>query len=174
MAHHPFAIANTLLEFARADGTMLGIRKLVNLVYFAHGWSLAVYGGPLLDEPVEACEHGVMLPSFRELLASHRDRPIEGMISRYCPDRRRKVAELLDPFEHSVDWQLCKAVWKQLGSRSPAMLDKASHEAGTPWDVVWSSRPAHVKRGLNIPDEIIRVHFELIRLAQTHDGNRVP
>jgi uncharacterized phage-associated protein len=48
------AVANEFLKLAEQDGVKLSPMKLLKLVYFAHGWHLALKGEPLLNERVEA------------------------------------------------------------------------------------------------------------------------
>lgn len=58
------AVANYFLDKAREDGVDLSPMKLQKLIYFAHGWHLAIYGEPLIDESVEAWAWGPVISSI--------------------------------------------------------------------------------------------------------------
>jgi uncharacterized phage-associated protein len=65
------AVANEFLTIARSKGTPLTPMKLQKLVYFAHGWFLALNPGqPLISERVEAWKYG---PVIRALYSQFRD-----------------------------------------------------------------------------------------------------
>src|SRR5208282_4587731 len=54
------AVANWFIEnLSRVDPL-----KLQKLVYFAHGWHLALRDQPLIDELVEAWDYGPVVPSL--------------------------------------------------------------------------------------------------------------
>src|ERR1700736_6544090 len=58
------AVANYFLQRANAEGIPITPMAIQKLVYFAHGWMLAVYGRPLINQRIEAWEYG---PVIRDL-----------------------------------------------------------------------------------------------------------
>ena len=54
--YNAIAVANYFIDKAKADGVPLTHMKLQKLIYFAHGWHLALYGEPLIDEEIQAWE----------------------------------------------------------------------------------------------------------------------
>jgi uncharacterized phage-associated protein len=63
MTHNPIAIANYFIELAKFITPM----KLQKLVYFAHGWCLALADKPLINEKIEAWQYGPVVSSlYRE------------------------------------------------------------------------------------------------------------
>lgn len=54
MSYKSLAVANYLLDKAKAKNDTLTPMQLIKLAYIAHGWMLGKYGAALLLEPVEA------------------------------------------------------------------------------------------------------------------------
>ena len=66
------AVANYFLARAKESGETLSPMKLQKLIYFAHGWHLAVFDAPLLDEEVQAWDYG---PASNRLSSTADDCP---------------------------------------------------------------------------------------------------
>src|SRR5579862_1609210 len=66
--HDSRAVANRILEAARARGISLTIMQLLKLVYYAHGWNLAAYGEPLTRDAAEAWQYGPVYPTVYRAL----------------------------------------------------------------------------------------------------------
>jgi uncharacterized phage-associated protein len=77
-------------------GDSLSNLKLQKLVYYAQGFHLANYGKPLFPEPIEAWEHGPVVPQLYHAFKQHGSAPIPPpgsfKLKRYSP----KTVELLD------------------------------------------------------------------------------
>src|SRR5436190_8185336 len=57
------AVANRFVELANESGaTQFSLMKLLKLVYFAHGWHLALTKRPIIDERLEAWKFGPVAP----------------------------------------------------------------------------------------------------------------
>jgi hypothetical protein len=70
MPYPAAAIANEFLELAKANGQALTPMQIQKLVYFAHGWNLAITGEPLIWERVEPWDYG---PVVRNLYRNLRE-----------------------------------------------------------------------------------------------------
>src|SRR5262245_29920187 len=57
------AVANYFLDLAKAKGLALDPMKLQKMIFFAHGWSLALYDEKLIDEPIQAWQYGPVVQS---------------------------------------------------------------------------------------------------------------
>src|SRR5215510_7158653 len=66
------AAANWFLDL----GQPLTPMKLQKLVYFAHGWSLALTGVPLIKDAVEAWRYGPVIPALYHEFKHNGARPI--------------------------------------------------------------------------------------------------
>ena len=131
-------IANYFLELsAKKDISPLKIQKLV---YIAHGWHLALYGEPLVqDELAEAWEYGPVFPSiyheFKRFGAGPILEPVlawtyydfleewDSHIPRIKPDDKRTIAFL-------------NRIWELYGHFSAGELSAMTHEEGSPWNQV--------------------------------------
>jgi uncharacterized phage-associated protein len=64
MTYSPLAIANYFIELAKKKDKFITPMKLQKLVYFAHGWCLALSDEPLIDEKIEAWKYGPVVTSL--------------------------------------------------------------------------------------------------------------
>lgn len=154
MAHEPIAIANEVLKIAEQRGIPITIMKLIKLVYFAHGWTLALLNRPLTDEPPEAWQHGPVYPSiYRAFRGSGWSNIKETAKNPFTGAEYRAD---LDTAERSILGQ----VVDKYGKFHAFELSGATHEAGTPWDEVYNGdgRSSDV-----IPNRLIKEHFDKLR-----------
>jgi uncharacterized phage-associated protein len=176
MSFSPDAIANYFLEKAEAANEKLSPMKLQKLMYFAHGWHLAleVEGRALVSEPLEAWAYGPVFPSVYRTFKKFGNRPIteealsteygaDGSVSIIAPTVESEGAK--DP---SKDVTFAKAVmdriWHVYGRYPAARLSDMTHEAGSPWSMTVENAKkrfqGQVPQGLEIPDEMIRDWFK--------------
>src|ERR1700722_8483585 len=64
MPYPATVIANEFIALASKAGSALSPLKLQKLVYFAHGWCLALTGRPLISDRVQAWQYGPVIPSI--------------------------------------------------------------------------------------------------------------
>jgi uncharacterized phage-associated protein len=172
-AYDAKAIANGLLKIADAAGSALSPMKLQKLVYYAHGWNLAINKRPLINERIEAWKFGPVVPSLYHAFKEYGSTPIK------TPALEFKYADAGSPwyFEPSIDdpcglspeeteftKRLLRRIWEQYGKYTGEQLSEATHRHGTPWHQV-RSKHGNVKN-VDIPDELIRSYFESIVTGQ--------
>lgn len=149
------AVANWLLDRADADEQPLDPMKLQKLIYFAHGWHLALSNEPLVDELFEAWQYGPVLPSVYHAFKDHGAQPIRTRASRTdwqtfetttpCVSGTDRVAELLE------------TIWREYGRLSGLQLSHLTHLADSPWDQTRQANPGI--RNANIPNALIQGDF---------------
>ena len=152
-AFPPLAVANAVLDEARAQGKTLTIMQLLKLVYIAHGWSLALLNAPLVNQPPEAWQHGPVFPSiYREFrrygsqpITENGTGPFGGLGS--VPD-----ANLSDDQQAIVH-----SVVKNYGDMHAFRLSQITHEPGTPWSQVFGGGRSSSEK---ISDAIIADHYK--------------
>src|SRR5947209_3400405 len=99
MPYDAKAIANYFLDLAEAEAKSLTPMKLQKLVYYAHGWHLALTGRPLLDEEIQAWSFG---PVIRSLYNEFREFGAEPITRRAClvepaADRGSLIEKIREP-----------------------------------------------------------------------------
>ena len=154
MAHDSLAVANKILDTAQEQGRSLTLMQLIKLIYMAHGWSLALLDKPLVDEPVEAWQHGPVYPKvYREFRGSgwmpitiRATQPLAGVPYQ---------AELGDD-EISVIDQVVKAY----GKLHAFQLSERTHKFGTPWYEVFNNGAG---KSQTIPNKRIKAEFDKLK-----------
>lgn len=115
--------------------------KLQKLVYYSQAWSLAVGGGPLFPEKIEAWAHG---PVVRELFAKHRGRFV---VSDWPEGREASLPQKLR--------SLLEAVLAHYGALSADHLSELTHEE-LPWREARAGLPAGARATAEITQESMR------------------
>lgn len=92
------------------DGGEISNLKLQKLVYYAQGFSLALLGEPLFDEPIEAWMHGPVVPGLYHRFNKYGSNPIppssEFDVSVLSRDQKRLIEEVFDVYGQYSAWKL--------------------------------------------------------------------
>lgn len=155
-SHSAIAVANKFLEMAGKAGRRLTPMHLQKLVYIAHRWSLAIYGEPLVKDPVEAWPWGPVYPELYEATKKYGSGPVTAFIRQ---DRRSLVDHLIgewgrERFQKKEE-DLLNAVFQHYGDLEPFQLSVLTHKDGTPWTKAYRSGG----RGSLIPNALIEQYF---------------
>lgn len=183
MAYDSKAIANYFLHLAESDGKSLTPMKLQKLVYFAHGWHLAIKDGdPLIEEQVEAWKFGPVIPSLYRSFRGYGDQAVTRPAAYtrcYVTEgptgysEEMEIHEVVpsvddDPTDAGKTKVFLDRIWKVYGDYSAVQLSNLTHQAGSPWDQVCSQYRGTLPRGTDIPPETMRDYFR--SLARTDGG----
>jgi uncharacterized phage-associated protein len=147
--HDSRQVANEILKVAGAHGQSLTPMQLLKLTYIAHGWSLGLYGDPLISDEIQAWEYGPVIPSLYAAVKDFRDQPVHGLI-----------AANDEPPLSDADKKVIRQVVQIYGAKSGPALSRLTHAPGTPWAQVYEPG----SWGLRIPNDIIEDHYQ--RLAE--------
>lgn len=120
------SVANEFLELAKRDKKPLTNMQIQKLVYIAHGFNLAFYDAPLIEEQVKAWTWGPVIPPLYNKLKKYGNGSVTDLIS-----DTPKVPD------EGTDLALINEVWKGYGRYTGAELSAITHQAGSPWDVTW-------------------------------------
>ena len=138
MAHDARLVADCLLDMACRKGQSLSIVKLLRIIFISHGWTLALLGRPLVQNAIEAWDHG---PVITDVYAAYRSQGTYTL----RPDGRDTSALAMD--ERSILDQTLTIY----GTMDDAHLSDLVRKSGSPWDL---SRQAG-GRSAHIPDALI-------------------
>ncbi len=158
MPYSAKAIANYFIDLARDDGRGVDPMKLLKLIYFAHGWKLALDGTPLINEPIEAWKYGPVVPSIYHFFKKYGSGNIRENATEWSTEEDGFVAyEPRVPNDDAYVRMFLDRVWSLYADMTGVQLSNLTHEPGSPWDLVWKT--ANGKQSVDIPDESIRVYF---------------
>lgn len=170
MSYSAYAIANYFLDLAAEKGAKLSPMKLQKLVYFAHGWHLALFDKPLINEQVEAWRYGPVIKSLYHSLKGFGNQPVDAPIVRRGNHRAagRLVSGVWTPGideeahtlqEAAATKKFLRQVWDIYGDYTPVQLSNLTHVSGTPWDRVYKFWNQNPPKGTDIPQDWMREYF---------------
>lgn len=184
MPYRPAAIANYFIR--RSDPTADGLTpmKIQKLVYFAHGWHLALKDFPLIPDDIQAWRYGPVIVRLYHSLKEHSDSPVtEPIIGLTVVPEAGKPFQSLKMRRHEYSLNddepqrklfttaLLEKIWTIYGRHDAIQLSKMTHEEGSPWDQVRKKFPEYLPQGIAIPNELIRDYFRQ-KLSQTKPTKR--
>lgn len=164
MPYDPKAVANTLLDLAAERKIEITPLKLLKLLYFAHGWHLALGDQPLLNEQVEAWKFGPVVPSIYHAFKEFKMGPITGRAKVVSITPDGEIA-FYEPREDGLR-DFLSAILNVYGKRTGFQLSELTHLPGTPWYEAWEGGGKLIK-GKDIDNEKIKAHFKEKRSKQS-------
>lgn len=156
MAYSARQVANRLLTLSAGRGKALSLMQILKLVYFAHGWCLALRNEPLISEPIVAWKHGPVIESL--YFDFRRGQGIWDLVPLPPEPEARPIGERDD--------KLLGQILDTYGDEDAFMLSYLTHLPDGPWDKVYREGT----HGAIIPNSLIREHFrEKLRLARQNE-----
>ena len=159
MAYNAKAISNYFLELAENKGRSLTPMKLQKMIFFAHGWSLALYKAPLIAEQIEAWPFGPVIPSIYHEFKHVRSGAITSKATEFDLENFELYEPKLDDtLEDQRTKKLLDKIWDVYSIYSAIQLSNLTHLDETPW----AKAKANFEGFNNIPIEnsIIQKYFE--------------
>lgn len=172
MSYDAKAVANYFIELNTTQRKELSPMKLQKLIYYAHGWHLAIFNEPLINENVEAWSYGPVIPSIYHEFKEFGNKTI----NRFALDIDMSSARfnVYYPNISEQDEQtkeLLDRIWEVYSDASAIQLSNATHAIGTPWHTVLERSGGRVKKGTDIDDQIIKDFFDNKKAKAASDGN---
>lgn len=132
--------------------------KLQKLVYFAHGWYLAVKSGPLISEPVEAWKFGPVVRSvYREFSCFGKSNVDQ--LATELGLAETGVSGLAHDLVGDIEIAVVGRVWDVYSKFSAYELSNMTHAPGTPWHRTVGVYEGKLPTHLIIPNDQIRDYF---------------
>lgn len=164
----PIAIANHFIRLATEQGVKdLSSRKLQDLLYCAHGWSLGITRQPLLADEVLAGEAGPYIAAVAEVAEGYGTRHISDELPAIqLGDRDDAPVQSAPPrlAAGAPVERILGITWKAFGQLSAFELSRIVKAAGGPWDQIWN-RPEREGRDPT-PIELARIQRWFMELAE--------
>ena len=151
------AVANFLLDEADKRKFTLTQMKLYKIIYFAHGWYLAYSNSPLVLHDFEAWKYGPIIKVLRDAFGKFGNKPINIRADKLdiLTGHRQPVAAHLAP----KDADFVMQVYDAYHIYDAWHLSRLTHEAGSPWDLLWNSIEPIGRLGLRLRNDEIKVQF---------------
>lgn len=142
MAYRAIDVANAFIS-ARVPG--LTPMKLQKLIYFSHGWCLALTGKPFIDASFEAWPYGPVIPEIYQAFKSYRGNPVTEL----SPFGAVGLPEEANP--------LIRKIIRRYGHLSGLTLSDITHKQNSPWE-----QTRNGNSGCVIEDSLIRLDFKAL------------
>ena len=161
MAYETKAVANYFLELANVDGVSVSPMKLHKLLFFAHGWYLAIAGEPLLDEDIEAWKYGPIVDSIYQEFKAFGNLPITTFAKNPNFERQRALEfpRIPEGEEHELVRKIVRKVWETYNSYTALQLSSITHQEGTPWSTVAKEYKGVLPYHAEINNDLIKDYF---------------
>ena len=161
--HSAKSVANFFLEKAKADGIELTQMKLHKLIYFAHGWHLALVGEPLISEPVKAWRHGPVIDSVYQEFKHFGSKAIteKAFHIEFSDSGQIEVIEFKENFSTNTR-SILEQVYQIYKNFSATELREMTHAVGSPWHQYWKDGNSEFGN-VTIPNDAIKTYFETLK-----------
>lgn len=159
------AVANEFLRLADDENRTLTQMQISKLVYFAHGWSLGIGAGLLVNEEPKASEYSIVFLSLIESFRNYGSAPIQdyawniqlGKKKRW--PRRGHHTNIVYPKVNDEDAQkIIKKVWDTYKNMSPELLFAYADYPDGPRQQIIEQNPGIKYPG--IPVSVVKPYFE--------------
>lgn len=173
MAFPSIAVANEFVALARTAGKPLTPLQLQKLLYYAHGWSLALFDRPLLNEQIEAWKYGPVVPSVYKAFKRYGNQPIQDPATIFSPELGERIAPRMPHDINDADTarQLIARVFKLYGHIDGLQLSAMAHAPDTPWSEIYQKYGGEIPEGTDIPKEALIRYFNKIRAGAAPNAN---
>lgn len=136
----PEVVANYFIEKGLESKQLVNHLQLQKLVYIAHGFYLAFFDQPLLNESPQAWQYGPVIPGLYHKLKRYGLDPIKRKIAGYGTVEDEEAELLL------------RAIWMSYGNLPATTLSQMTHVEGTPW--------SQTPQGSFISDVVIQEYYK--------------
>lgn len=149
-AYDARAVANYFLGLAQKEGKKLDPLGIQVLVYFAHGWSLAINGRPLISQRIEAGKNGPIIRDLYEDFGRFGFAPITGFAARLslAPGTSQGYTVEYPQITDAATMALLNDVWNVYKRFTSIQLSNMTHDPGSPWKAAVDQHQPFIDDGL--------------------------
>ena len=155
--HDARAVANFFIDRAASEARQLTVMTLLKVIYFAHAWYLAKHSKPLIGQPFEAWKYGPVIRVIYEQCKNLDENTICEKL-KSLDILSGKYVETKYKFLEEEEFFL-NGIFDYYSKFHAYRLSDLTHEAGSPWDIVWRQAEIRAIPGMVIPNESIRCWF---------------
>jgi len=160
MSYSAKAVANYFLQKSFQTKRLIGPLKLQKLIYYAHGYYLAITDKPLINEPIQAWEYGPVIPSIYHEFKYYGNDPICELATE-GNEEKNKFQHGKPPLPVPTDSEaieIMDKVWESYSGLKTFQLSEMTHEEGSPWDQT-RKQYGRAAKDVIIADERIKSYF---------------
>lgn len=150
------AVANNFLDLSKKESVGLSPMKIQKLIYFAHGWHLAIHKEPLISDGLEAWDYGPVVSSVYHEFKKFGAQFIEGFATDFDYEKFERTTPRI-PMDDARTLALLSKVWSVYGKYTAVQLSNLTHEANSAWSAARQNNPSG--RAVSITDEMITADF---------------
>ena len=154
-------VANSILvtHWNRDKYPSISPMKLQKLMYFVHGWHLAVHARPAVNEGFHVWPYGPVNEDTYHAFKRYRQRSILQLATELDSDGNEVPYIVGD--QESKFYEILNMVMDKYGHLSALQLSAMTHSQGSPW------HQARVAGQRRLDDDLIQRHY--IGLAKSED-----
>ena len=157
MSYDCRAIANAVLDLGDQLKLRLTHMAVHKVMYYAHGWHLAQYDAPFIEQEFEAWKDGPVQRLVWEALKISGSSPVACRATRF--DLVTRCASVVRQEIESEQLHFLREIVSGYGTLHAFELSEMTHERDGPWDRVWNAPKGQISLGMRIPNPSIRAHF---------------
>lgn len=154
--YNALAVANYFLDLAKAKGLSMSPMKLQKLIYFAHGWYLALYKEDLIDEELQAWDYGPVVLSIYHEFKKFGLTGIDTLGTDFNLNNKEIYTPRI-PMDDKKTTALLDKVWDVYGKYTGIQLSNLTHEDDSAWSRARAARPN--MRSVSITKDMLESEF---------------
>lgn len=125
-------VANCFLQEDFKSGTAnITPMKMQKLIYYLHGWHLAITGEPLIAENFQAWQYGPVEEGLYHLLKNYGGNPVTEYLKEWGSDWNKSYIVATSDVRF---YEIFNVVYKKYMPFNALQLSTMTHRPGTPWD----------------------------------------
>lgn len=149
MIYDPYILANFFIEKGISTKTFMSPHKVEFLIYFAHGWHLAIDGRPFIDEKVKAWRHGPVIESIHKRYVKMKS----GVHGCFDDQACAKV--------RGLDVNFLEGIWNYYSHLNEVEMLNLCTKRGTPWELVYERSSSEIV----IEDSKIKQYYKMLHIT---------